>query len=347
MNIQVEKEMQNTEFKQHRMKYNDDDDDDDDDDANQIEQDDFDDNDRIENPLERHRTLSWPTSPGIRHNPLPTTTEVAAPVTSPRGEEEGRLNSSAITETTKSPLSPTQHPQPPQQQEEMSALPPAQEASSPPPAPPPPIAPPKPIKLIKSTRLKGYMTLTLAAFINLDAARTSSNIDTNAITIVPSTDAQRLYAQITAIISLIGTTICCLIHFDRITPLQNKVWIPILFHTNGTSIYEGGMIIFYTLWWGIATGIATSVNGIAGDGKGQYSLYYSTWACCLTSFWLLERWFVASGWVRMLHTIIPHFPNFCLCNGGTLHLYIHSFLLERFHSYSILLSSVKFQFFHC
>ena len=310
------------------MKYNDDDDDDDD--ENQIEQDDSDDNDRIENPLERHRTLS-----------LLTTTEVAAPVTSPRGEGEVRSNSSAITETTKSPLSPTQQHQ---QQQEMSALPPTQEASS---SPPPPIAPPKPIKLIKSTRLKGYMTLTLAAFINLDAARTSSNIDTNAITIVPSTDAQRLYAQITAIISLIGTTICCLIHFDRITPLQNKVWIPILFHTNGTSIYEGGMIIFYTLWWGIATGIATSVNGIAGDGKGQYSLYYSTWACCLTSFWLLERWFVASGWVRMLHTIIPHFPNFCLCNGGTLHLYIHSFLLERFHSYSILLSSVKFQFFHC
>ena len=159
---------------------------------------------------------------------------------------------------------------------------------------------PNPVKLIKSTRLKGYMTLTLAAFINLDSARTSSNIDPNAITIVPSTDRQRLYAQITAIISLIGTSICCLIHFDRITPLQNKVWIPIFFHTNGTSLYEGGLIIFYTLWWSIATGIATSVEGIAGDGKGQYSLYYSTWACCLTSFWLLERWFVASGWVRVL-----------------------------------------------
>jgi hypothetical protein len=170
----------------------------------------------------------------------------------------------------------------------------------------------KPVKLIKSTRLKGYMTLTLAAFIHLDAARSSSNIDTNAITIVPSTDQQRVYAQMTAIISLIGTSLCCLIHFDRITPLPTKVWIPIFFHTNGTSIYEGGIIIFFTLWWGIATGIATSVNGIAGDGKGQYSLYYSTWACCLTSLWLLERWFVASGWVRntLLFVVVDQYsPN--------------------------------------
>jgi hypothetical protein len=266
-------------------------------DENRNDQEDSD-GDRIKNPLERHRKLKQKTpttttsTTAMHNNPLPPPTSTDA-IPSPRGDSDGatttnmrHANTTTADETSKSTASP------------IPSVPPVE--PSPPPPPPQPSTP-KPIKLIKSTRLKGYMTLTLAAFINLDAARTSSNIDTNAITIVPSTDQQRLYAQITAIISLIGTTICCLIHFDRITPLQNKVWIPILFHTNGTSVYEGCIIIFYTLWWGISTGIATSVNGIAGDGKGQYSLYYSNWACCLTSFWLLDRWFVASGWVRYLN----------------------------------------------
>ena len=218
-------------------------------------------------PTPPYRTAATATT--AIPNPLATTTApTAVTVSCPNTDDscgDEIVQNNRIENTTSSQI--TQ-----QQPEEQSSLPlGAAVAASPPPN--------KPIKLIKSTRLKGYMTLTLAAFIHLDAARTSSNIDTNAITIVPSTDSQRLYAQITAIISMIGTTICCLIHFDRITPLQNKIWIPIFFHTNGTSMYEGSMILFYTLWWSIATGIATSVNGIAGDGKGQYSLYYSTWAC--------------------------------------------------------------------
>jgi hypothetical protein len=164
----------------------------------------------------------------------------------------------------------------------------------PPSQPPTSLPPPQQIKLIKSTRLKGYMTLTLAAFINYDAARTSNHIDINTLSVVPSTNEQRIYAQITSIISLIGTCICCMIHFDRISTLQNKIWIPLF--KNGSK-YEGCIVVFYTIWWTIATGIATSVTGIAGDGKGQYSLYYSTWACCLTSYWILERWCVAAGWV--------------------------------------------------
>jgi hypothetical protein len=152
----------------------------------------------------------------------------------------------------------------------------------------------KPIKLFKSSRLKGYMTLTLAAFINYDAARTSNDIRTNVLTVIPSTETQRIYAQITAMVSLICTTLSLIMHFDRISPLQHKLWIPIF--RNG-SRYEGAMILFYAIWWSIATGFETSVTGIAGDGKGQYSLYYSTWACCLTSYWILERWCVASGWV--------------------------------------------------
>lgn len=35
--------------------------------------------------------------------------------------------------------------------------------------------------------------------------------------------------------------------------------------------------------------------GVAGDGKDQFNLYFSTWICCWTSFWTLENWCVASG----------------------------------------------------
>jgi hypothetical protein len=154
--------------------------------------------------------------------------------------------------------------------------------------------PKKPIKLYKSSRLKGYMTLTLASFINYDAARRSAAVATNR-TVVPSTESQRVYAQTTSMVSLLVALVCLLLHLDRITPLQKSLWIPLF--RNG-SRYEGVLILLFTFWWSIATGVETSVTGIAGDGKGQYSLYYSTWACCLTSFWMLERWCVASGWVR-------------------------------------------------
>ena len=152
--------------------------------------------------------------------------------------------------------------------------------------------PTKPIKLYKSSRLKGYMTLTLASFINYDAARHSAAVDY----VVPSTESQRVYAQVTSMVSLLVALVCLLLHLDRITPLQKTIWIPLF--RNG-SRYEGALVVVLTLWWSVATGVETSVTGIAGDGKGQYSLYYSTWACCLTSFWMLERWCVAAGWVRV------------------------------------------------
>jgi hypothetical protein len=213
---------------------------------------------------------------------------------------------------------------------------------------------PKPIKLYKSTRLKGYMTLFLASFINYDSAQKSSNVDVNLLHVVPSNDDQRKYAVAVAVVSLIASGFCLVAHLDRITPLE-RLWI-FLFQpttapqppaeatvdpptaaipptnqthdpnapaTNSTtdgkandattttatttttstppsvSTLEGTLALFLTIWWSIATGVATAVSGMAGDGKGQYSLYYSYWACTCTSYWILERCGVAAGWVRL------------------------------------------------
>jgi hypothetical protein len=182
-----------------------------------------------------------------------------------------------------------------------------------------PSDPKKPIKLYKSTRLKGYMTLTLASFINYDAARSSAAIETNR-TVVPSTESQRVYAQTTSMVSLLVALVCMLLHLDRVTPLQTSLWIPLF--RNG-SRYEGVLMVLLTFWWSIATGVETSVTGIAGDGKGQYSLYYSTWACCLTSFWMLERWCVASGWVRCEDS-----PQGFIAMVGFFISHIHAFVLH-------------------
>mmetsp|Transcript_29332 Transcript_29332/g.59683 ORF Transcript_29332/g.59683 Transcript_29332/m.59683 type:complete len:402 (+) Transcript_29332:575-1780(+) len=52
---------------------------------------------------------------------------------------------------------------------------------------------------------------------------------------------------------------------------------------------------FLTIMWMLTTWFNTSIRGVAGDGKDQFNLYFSTWICCWTSFWTLENWCVASG----------------------------------------------------
>lgn len=154
----------------------------------------------------------------------------------------------------------------------------------------------KPIRLYKSSRLKGYITLVLASFINYQSAQDSANVQLSNLTVVPSTAEQRRYAIAVAVVSLVLSIFCLLTHLDRITPLE-KVWI--VMFKDGSKI-EGIMLVFWSIWWMAGTGVATAVSGIAGDGKGQYSLFYSSWVCCLTTLWCLERWWIAMGWVSLI-----------------------------------------------
>jgi hypothetical protein len=143
--------------------------------------------------------------------------------------------------------------------------------------------------LYKSNRLKGYMTLILAGVINYSAAVNSQKVANNRIA---ATDSQRAYAEAVAITSCLISGFVFLVHLDRWSPLK-KAWHKAF---GDGSIIELLILIFLVIWWTIATGVGTSVSGIAGDGKGQFNLYYSTWCCCWTSYWTLERWLVAYGW---------------------------------------------------
>jgi hypothetical protein len=129
------------------------------------------------------------------------------------------------------------------------------------------------IKLYKSTRIKGYITLIVASVINFDSAQKSE--DVKATNAVSSTLEQRRYAISVALVSMILSTATVLMHLDRITMFK-KAWTT-AFRPN--SKIELGLAIFLCIWWSVAVGVETSVQGIAGDGKGQFSLYYSSWGC--------------------------------------------------------------------
>lgn len=147
----------------------------------------------------------------------------------------------------------------------------------------------RPVKLYKSSRLKGYLTLALASGIYFNAANKSSDVVSR--TAVPSTKSQRQYAMSVGIVSIIVSTVVLAMHLDP-SPLK-RIWQQI-FKT--PSKIELLIILFLVLWWSVAVGVETTVAGIAGDGKQQYSLYFSAWACCLTSYGMLERWWVDYGW---------------------------------------------------
>lgn len=150
--------------------------------------------------------------------------------------------------------------------------------------------------LYKSTRFKGYLTICLASIVNYNAAVLADQpLDRAA---VPADTRQRRYAMAVGLLSAIVTGFCVLIHIDRYSPLE-KVWHKAF---SPQSRFELVLVVAMVLWWLVAAIVQTSVRGIAGDGKAQYNLFYSTWVCCWTSLWNAERMAVDFGY--------PTFRNF-------------------------------------
>ena len=117
------------------------------------------------------------------------------------------------------------------------------------------------VKLYKSRRFKGYLTIFLASLINVNAAVLSDAPIFS--TTVPASPTQKRYAQTVGIISCIITACMVVCHLDRYSPMQ-KVWA-VLFSATGRV--ETGIIVFLCLWWAVATVVQTTARGIAGDGK--------------------------------------------------------------------------------
>jgi len=118
----------------------------------------------------------------------------------------------------------------------------------------------KKIVLSKSTRLKGYMTFAVASSINYYAADESdlSNAsDEDRSLVVAAKPSQRKYAMAVAMVTIIISIFCIIVHFDRFTCLR-KAWIEAF---KPGSRVELAILIFLLLWWIVATGINTSSTG--------------------------------------------------------------------------------------
>lgn len=157
--------------------------------------------------------------------------------------------------------------------------------------------------LFQSNRLQSYITLAVASFINFDAAVKSENSISS--TYVPSTYNQRVYAETVALVSLITSLAVIVVHLDGFTPLQ-RLWKTAF---RPKSSFELTLIGFLILWWVVATGVQTSVTGMAGDARGQDSFYYSSWVSVLTSFGLLDGWLIDAGDTDGVRAFISSWPN--------------------------------------
>jgi hypothetical protein len=150
----------------------------------------------------------------------------------------------------------------------------------------------KPIKLYKSPRLKGYITIVLASGIHFNSVQRSGSISSQSTRVVPSTPGQRQYGLAVCTVNMVLCIPVVICHLDRITPLE-KVWTAAF---RPKSTIELLLAVFLSIWNFIAVGVETSINGIAGSGKGQFNIYFSVWILCLTSLWILERWWIDYGW---------------------------------------------------
>ena len=52
----------------------------------------------------------------------------------------------------------------------------------------------------------------------------------------------------------------------------------------------------------------TSIHGIAGDGRGQFNLYFSTWLAMITNLNIFETWLVAAGH-ESVYQAVRSWPN--------------------------------------
>lgn len=112
-----------------------------------------------------------------------------------------------------------------------------------------------------------------------------------AVQVIPASDKGRYYAMI-----LSGSS--AVYHFLIVAGYI----LDGVFSQSSRNLFQNGseiecfLIVLSTLWWIVGTWITTSIHGVAGDGRGQFNLYFSTWLCLLTNMNLIEMWLVDAGY---------------------------------------------------
>jgi hypothetical protein len=160
----------------------------------------------------------------------------------------------------------------------------------------------KGLKLYKSPRLLGYLTMFMSSVINYHGVIVSRN--TSDVHVIASTGVQRQYGYIVALISCVVSGSCVICHLDSFSFLANT-WKKLFAKK---SKFETILDFSLLLWWFIAVIIQTRSSGIAGDGKGQYNIYFSTWFCLFCAISVAESKCMEYDWPSV-KTFIKSWPN--------------------------------------
>jgi len=139
-------------------------------------------------------------------------------------------------------------------------------------------------KLYKSPRFRGYLIMFLSSIINYHGVFVSNTAITE-VHVTASTRIQQQYGYVAAVISCMVSGFCVLCHLDGCSCLANA-WKNKLFARK--SKFETTLAALLLLWWFMAVIIQTRSNGIAGDAKGQYNIYFSTWCCFFCAVSIFE-----------------------------------------------------------
>mmetsp|Transcript_36268 Transcript_36268/g.48597 ORF Transcript_36268/g.48597 Transcript_36268/m.48597 type:complete len:397 (-) Transcript_36268:554-1744(-) len=152
-------------------------------------------------------------------------------------------------------------------------------------------------ELFHKHQLRGYIVLIFASTVNMVASIESNQtaiLDRNgskSAFVIPASEAGRNFAIANAGITGGFAFIAFIAHIDRISCLKG-IWKK-LFKPN--ALFEMFYLFFLVLWTAASTWVNTSIQGIAGPGKGQFDIYFATWISFITVIWTLERYYVNAG----------------------------------------------------
>lgn len=161
----------------------------------------------------------------------------------------------------------------------------------------------KVMKLYKSPRFTGYLTMFLSSIINYHGVIVSLN--TTDVHVIASTGGQRRYGYIVALVACVVSGFCVICHLDRFSCIAN-IWENKLFAPK--SNFETILDVSLLLWSFTAVVIQTTSSGIAGDGKGQYNIYFSTWFFLFCAISVVESKMMEYDWPS-IKTFIKSWPH--------------------------------------
>ncbi len=178
---------------------------------------------------------------------------------------------------------------------------------------------PPTVPLIQSSRMKGYILLLVSASLNLSAlyklhsqkeefllkrdelgsinwCMVLDDISSFFDFVVMKKQTEDLvslrYGIAAACMTVIISCFVVLCYFDFCTILRRKLWSKMFGPNKWVELI---ILSFLVILWLVTVWFNTTIRGIAGEGNEQYNIYFTSWLCLWTTFWTLERWFVASG----------------------------------------------------